>query len=412
MRVIYLHQYFNTPTMSGGTRSFELGRRLVDMGHEVHIVTSWREERGTSGWFETAEQGLNVHWLPVRYSNRMGYADRVRAFVTFAMRSAGRAAALDGDVILATSTPLTIAIPAVWASRRSRVPMVFEVRDSWPTVPVALGVVKNPIVIALARALEWTAYHASAEVIALSPPMADDVVARGYERARVTVIPNGCDLDLMATGNSERLLESHPWIRARPVIAYVGTIGRMNGVDIVVELATALHAHGDPFTFVVVGDGRERARIEAEAAQRGLLNDTVRFIGPVPKSEVPDWLHATKATLMTLDGPPEVAKYAVQNKFFDSLAAGRPVLSNLKGYVSKIAETEGVGLTLDPVPNVAAAELVRRFETGWLDQAGERAAALARSRFSRDGHAKELEAVLHRAIARHRGQGRSQVTDS
>jgi glycosyltransferase involved in cell wall biosynthesis len=412
LRVVYLHQYFTTPTMSGGTRSFELGRRLVDMGHEVHVVTSWREDHATPDWFETVEHGLRVHWVPVRYSNRMGYGDRVRAFVAFAMRSASKAAALQGDVIFATSTPLTIAIPAIWASRRSSAPMVFEVRDSWPTVPVALGLVKNPITIALARALEWAAYHASAEIVVLSPPMADDVVARGYDRSRVTVIPNGCDLDLLAAGRAERLLDEHPWIRSRPIVAYVGAIGKMNGVDVVVDLATALRAHGNPFTFVVVGDGRERGRIEAEAAQRGLLNDTVRFIGPVPKTEVAHWLHASIATLMTLDGPPEVAKYAVQNKFFDSLAAGRPVLANLRGYVSEIAEAEGAGLILDSDPARAATELVNRFESGWLRQAGERAAALARSRFSRDGHAKELEAVLHRAVERRRGRTESGGTNT
>ena len=43
MRITYLHQYFNTPGMSGGTRSYEMARRLVEMGHEVNMVTSWRE---------------------------------------------------------------------------------------------------------------------------------------------------------------------------------------------------------------------------------------------------------------------------------------------------------------------------------------------------------------------------------
>ena len=39
MRILYLHQYFNTPAMSGGTRSYEMARRLVAAGHEVHMIT-------------------------------------------------------------------------------------------------------------------------------------------------------------------------------------------------------------------------------------------------------------------------------------------------------------------------------------------------------------------------------------
>ena len=50
MRILYLHQYFNTPDMSGGTRSYEMARRLVAAGHEVHMVTSERSRGSSRGW--------------------------------------------------------------------------------------------------------------------------------------------------------------------------------------------------------------------------------------------------------------------------------------------------------------------------------------------------------------------------
>ena len=97
MKIIYLHQYFNTPTMHGGTRSYELSRRLVEMGHEVHMVTSdTQPAQGAKGWRETNESGIHVHWLPVPYSNAMTYADRMRAFGHFAVNSTRRAAQLSG----------------------------------------------------------------------------------------------------------------------------------------------------------------------------------------------------------------------------------------------------------------------------------------------------------------------------
>jgi hypothetical protein len=85
MRIIYLHQYFNTPEMSGGTRSYEMARRMVSAGHEVHMVTSYREQDSNRmGWFQTNESGIQVHWYPVRYSNHMGFLQRVKAFFVFA----------------------------------------------------------------------------------------------------------------------------------------------------------------------------------------------------------------------------------------------------------------------------------------------------------------------------------------
>ena len=121
MRVIYLHQYFLTPDMAGGTRSYEMARRLVQAGHEVHMITTdQRADAAGAAWRESDVAGTHVHWARVPYRNEMGFAARVRAFLHFAIASTRRALALRGDVILATSTPLTIALPALIVCQRFR----------------------------------------------------------------------------------------------------------------------------------------------------------------------------------------------------------------------------------------------------------------------------------------------------
>jgi UDP-N-acetylglucosamine:LPS N-acetylglucosamine transferase len=133
VRIIYLHQYFTTPEMPGGTRSYEMARRLVASGHEVHMVTTWREPISSVDWFRTEEAGIQVHWLPLPYSNRMRHSQRVGTFFRFAWAAARKAASLSGDLVFATSTPLTIALPGIYASRRGKIPLVFEVRDLCPS---------------------------------------------------------------------------------------------------------------------------------------------------------------------------------------------------------------------------------------------------------------------------------------
>src|SRR5690625_4937567 len=163
MKIIYLHQYFNTPEMSGGTRSYEMARRLVAAGHDVHMITSWRQpDPARKNWFTTIEEGIKVHWLPVPYSNHMSYQERIKAFFRFAFQAGNKAKALQGDIVFATSTPLTIAIPAISASKKHRIPMVFEVRDLWPELPVAIGAIRNPALIWMAKKLELWAYKHSA----------------------------------------------------------------------------------------------------------------------------------------------------------------------------------------------------------------------------------------------------------
>ena len=182
MKITYLHQYFNTPEMPGDGRSFEMARRLVANGHRVNLLTAFRGETETQDWFCSRESGIDVHWLPVPYANTMSYAERIRSFFRFAIRSASRAAQLEADVVFATSTPLTIALPGVRAARRRRVPMVFEVRDLWPELPIAIGALRDPVSIFLARRLERFAYRNANRVVALSPGMADGVASTGFSR--------------------------------------------------------------------------------------------------------------------------------------------------------------------------------------------------------------------------------------
>ncbi|MDR8258652.1 glycosyltransferase family 4 protein, partial [Acinetobacter baumannii] len=73
---------------------------------------------------------------------------------------------LDADLVFATSTPLTIAIPAVFTARALKVPMVFEVRDLWPELPIAMGALNNKVAQKLAYQLEDWAYKNSKAIVA------------------------------------------------------------------------------------------------------------------------------------------------------------------------------------------------------------------------------------------------------
>jgi glycosyltransferase involved in cell wall biosynthesis len=226
VRIVYLHQYFVTPEMSGGTRSYELARRLVAAGHQVDMVTADANARGANGWRITEEAGIRVHWAGVPYDNRMGRLGRLLAFVRFAWRATWRASRLPGDVVFATSTPLTIAIPGMLAAAVRRRPFVFEVRDQWPDVPIAIGALRNPIAIGLARALERLTYRRARQIVALAPGMREDIIAKGVSGEKVTVIPNGCDLGLFGVDESValRVRTAHNWLGERPLVR--GRTGR------------------------------------------------------------------------------------------------------------------------------------------------------------------------------------------
>ena len=105
MNILYLHQYFSTPAMSSGTRSFEMARRLVRKGHKVYVLSSnhARTHNEQSGF--SKEKGIHVWWLPVKYSNNMSYPRRVLAFLAYCYLAVVQGRKLRYDLVFATSTP-------------------------------------------------------------------------------------------------------------------------------------------------------------------------------------------------------------------------------------------------------------------------------------------------------------------
>lgn len=403
MKIIYLHQYFNTPDMSGGTRSYEMARRMVSAGHEVHMITSIRESgSNTNDWLLTEEAGIQVHWYPVPYSNHMTYSMRIKAFFSFAREALNKAMQLDADVVFATSTPLTIALPAVRAARMKSIPMVFEVRDLWPELPIAMGALKNPFFRIAAKLLERWAYRNSQAVVTLSPGMKEGVVKTGYSTSKVAVIPNSSDNEdfLCSKEEVDFFRSSRDWLGSRPLLVYTGTFGKINGVDYMVQLAKELLVLGSDIRILLLGDGAEREAIRDLALKEGVYRNNLFIENPLPKKDIPVVLGAaTMASVLFIDLPQMRPNSA--NKFFDSLASGTPVLLNFGGWMHDLVDMHGCGLSFwnKPIEEVALELDKKMYDEDWLEESGNLARALAEARFDRDLLANQLMSVLQSAVS-------------
>jgi glycosyltransferase involved in cell wall biosynthesis len=363
-------------------------------------------------WEETEEAGIHVHRYPIPYSNAMSYPKRILAFLQYASRSALRAAQLPGDIVFATSTPLTIALPGVYAAHRQGIPMVFEVRDLWPDLPIAIGAIKGWLPTRAARWLECFAYKNSAQIVALSPGMKEGIVRTGYPADQVHIIPNAADLELFdAPGQSgiaeaaQSFRQRHDWLQDRPLVVYTGTIGRINGVDYLARLAAEMHQLAPAVRFLVVGDGGEKLQVRETAASLGVLGSNFFIMDSLPKSEMPMILSAADmATSLFIDLPEMWANSA--NKFFDALASGTPLAINYQGWQAELLATSGAGIVLDVHDAGAAARHLSCSlqDRHWLEEAGLAAKKLAETKFSRDQLSRQLEAILLRAAGSYHRQ--------
>ncbi len=380
-----------------------MARRFVAAGHEVHVITSLRkpDKHASKEWRSSKIDGVHVHWFPVEYSNSMSYKRRIISFLRFAWVAGRKARRIGGDVVFATSTPLTVALPGVYAARALKVPMVFEVRDLWPELPIATGALRNPLLVAQARWLERFAYSHSAHIVALSPGMKAGVVKAGYPESKVSVIPNSCDNLLFGNPNVEdaEFLAQYMPKAEGPIVTYSGALGVINGVDYLVDIAAAMLQLAPYVQFLIIGDGKEEESIRAKARKIGVLNKNLWMLPEIPKRDMPKVLSASTVATSLFINLPEMWNNSA-NKFFDALAAGRPIMIDYEGWQADLLNESGAGLVVPPNKPEEAASLLHEFlqDSERVSQAGKAARKLAEERFDRDKLARELLKVLEKVV--------------
>jgi glycosyltransferase involved in cell wall biosynthesis len=404
VRVLYFHQYYTSRAGAGGTRSYEMARALLERGHEVTIVcgSAQRSETGLTGEFvrgrrEGVFDGIRIIEFALGYSNHMSLAARARAFLAYALRSMRLALSYNYDVLIATSTPLTVALPGIAARLLRRKPFVFEIRDLWPEIPKALGM-KNPLTLLGMELAERLGYASATVCIGLSPGIVAGIRRKAGPRKDVALVPNGCDTDLFVPAASKGM--ALPGVAPDKFTAiFCGAHGVANGLDAAIDAAEVLERRAvRDIQLVFIGDGNQKARLKQRCADKGLGN--VVFVDSVSKNALSEQLPRADVGLMLLRNVPAFYYGTSPNKFFDYLAAGLPVLTNYPGWVADLVGQHECGVAVSPDdPEAFAQALISLRDRGApaLARIGQNARGLALAQFERQALASQWVAVLEAA---------------
>ena len=410
MRVLYLHQHFATPDGAGGTRSYEFARALIARGHHVTMICGRSdfariqpsEEKDKSIPLQPCRRvvdRIEVIELPLAYSNYDSLLKRSGIFFRFAFSSVVLALREDYDLLFATSTPLTAGIPGIVMKVFRRKPFVFEVRDLWPELPRAMGVVRNPLILGGMGALEWLSYRMSDACIGLSPGIVEGIARRSPAGQPIAMIPNGCDLDLFRPGR--RQVPAIPGVEPGDVVAvFTGAHGLANGLGAVLDAAAVLQKRcRRAIKFVFIGDGKLKPMLEKRVRDEALEN--CLLLKPIRKRDLTRLLASADVGLMILANVPAFYYGTSPNKFFDYLAAGLPVLCNYPGWLADLIAEHQCGLAVPPDDPRALADAMERLADSASDRAamGKNARALGESQFSRERISANFVRTLETAFA-------------
>ncbi len=351
MHILLIHQAFAALDEAGGTRHYEMAQYLVAHGHQVTIIASpvsylsGKRLSQRAHWVEKLipQPGITIlrtYTLPVLHR---GFALRVLSFFSFMISSF-----IEGlkvrhvDLVWGTSPSIFQGVTAWALARLKRVPFLFEVRDLWPAFAIAVGVLKNKVLISLSQGLERFLYRHADQVMVNSPGYIDHVQENGARN--VALIPNGADPKMFHPQGAGNELRQQLGLEGKFIVLYAGAHGLSNDLGVVIAAADLLRSRFE-IHFLFVGDGKEKPALQRQAQALELTN--VTFLSSVPKNEMDTVMAASDACLAILK-PIEMYKTTYPNKVFDYMAAGKPVVLAIDGVIREVVESTSAGVAVQP----------------------------------------------------------------
>jgi PEP-CTERM/exosortase A-associated glycosyltransferase len=273
----------------------------------------------------------------VAYWTRMHMVRRYREFVADVARREAP------DVIHAHSSYIN-GMAAHYAARRLGVPFVYELRGLWAdTAVVEAGLRQNSIKYRMYWQLELGVVRRADMIVAISRGIRNAIIERGIDANRIAIVPNGVDTRVFTPQPADVSLAERLGISGGCfVVGFIGSMRRLEGLELAIDAFKEVHRREPRARLVVVGEGPERARLQARAAQAG-LDDIVLFIGQVPHDQVLRYYSVMDVLLY-----PRIDTLINQSvtplKPLEAMALGKVCLASDVGGLTELVDDNRTGL--------------------------------------------------------------------
>lgn len=372
-----------------------MAKALQARGHEVEVLTGFPNYPGGKvypgyriRWLqrETIE-GIPVVRVPLYPSHDRSSLKRALNYLSFAWSAAiiGPFVTRQPDVIYVYNP---MGLPGLVFMTLKGVPFVYDIQDLWPDSIAASGMMRlGGVPLAMLGRFFDQVYRSAARIIVLSPGFKRTLGERGVPPAKVEVLFNWCNEDVLPAAGSGRSRND-----GKLEIVYAGNMGRPQALSAIVEAARRLEAACPRARFTFIGGGTELESLRSRS--EGLAN--VRFVAQVPQEQIGRHLQQADVLLVHLKADPLFA-ITIPSKIQFYLAMGKPVLAGVAGDAADLVQRSGAGLIFEPENVDALVEQVTRLgalDTDALEAMGRRGRRFYEQDLSLATAAARLESVL------------------
>jgi glycosyltransferase involved in cell wall biosynthesis len=400
MNLCFFNRSYWPDQAATGQLLTELAEDLVSR-HGCHVtVVAGRPlrsgETGRAGGAREVRNGVLVRRAAGTTRSTATFAGRAANYLTYA--AAATAASLRigrPDVIVSLTDPPVIGLTALWAARRTGARFVYVCEDVFPDVAAALDGFHSGAINAVLDRINRRLLREADAVVALGERMRRRLVEeKGADPARVQVIHNWADTELIRPAPKDNPLSRELGLADRFVVMHSGNVGHSQDLDVLLAAADRLRSR-ERLIVAIAGSGARRERLERAAAERGLSN--VRFLPYQPKERLSESFGAADVFVVSLRAGLE--GYIVPSKVYGILAAGRPYVAatDPSCEAAVLAREHQCGLVAAPGdPDALTSAIVRLHDDPAAARAMGAAARRASSLFDRRGAVQAYHDLLRR----------------
>jgi glycosyltransferase involved in cell wall biosynthesis len=364
MRILIVSIYYKPEPVP---KPHELAEGLAKRGHQVTVLTGFpnyplgRFYPGYSVrlWRKETVNGVRVIRVPIYPDHSANALLRAAHYVSFFISALVLGPMLGGavDIVYVWGNPPTSGLAGWIISRLRRARFVYGVHDLWPELALVSGMVRSSVLARMIDALERFVLGRADLVLAISQGFKQKILQKGILQERVHAIPHWADGELYRPLPLDKTLQEELGWRGRFVLLYAGNVGRLQGLDNLVEAAALLQTTMPSLLVVIVGDGVERESLKRVVSARQGSN--VVFIDPKPPETIVAYSGVADVLYVGLKSS-SLAPLSVPSKVQTYLACGRPVLCNVPGETSDLVDESGVGINCMSDTPEGIAEALRR----------------------------------------------------
>lgn len=378
MRVLVINSYYPPDAAAS---AYILGELTEDVArvHEVEVVAgrpSYNPEATTY-----RPQGVCVTRVASTTFSRRTLVGRGLNYLTFTFLAAARACrAQRPDIVVTMTDPPIIGVIGVLAAVRFRRPFVQLCHDLYPDIALALGKLRNPVVVRLWRALNRLVRGRAVKLVVVGRDMREKLIEEGIDPSKLVFIPTWANRQSVRSTDIEKIRRRMGWNDVF-VVMHAGNMGLPQNLGDLIDAAERLQAYND-VSIVFLGDGAAKAGLVETVRQRGLRN--VVFIPHCPKEEAQVLMAAADVHVVSL--VPGLWGCATPSKTYGIMAAGRPFIASVDAgsEPARIVEEFDCGFHVPAGDTGLLAEAILKIRAASLDAMGRRAHDAFLQRYERE----------------------------